>query len=134
MSTEKITLVPMSAAVRDHIERRICLLLFYNASMSDIEDAVLPWGVFFKFVRASGICSSNMQEAVQLETYRTVALGSLKTCRTSNGAGGIGLQVQRRICTLTGGPSHAFARLAAELDIQHRPDGITVCGTARLCL
>ena len=46
-----------------------------------------------------------------------------------NGARGIGLQVQRRKCALSGGPSHAVAGLAAELDIQHHPDVITICST-----
>ena len=44
------------------------------------------------------------------------------------GAGRIGLQVQRRGYIFTRGPSHAVTRLV--LDIQHCPDGITVCGTA----
>jgi hypothetical protein len=46
-----------------------------------------------------------------------------------NGAGGIGLRVQRRKCALTGGPRDEVASLAAELNIQHCPEGVTVCGT-----
>ena len=46
-----------------------------------------------------------------------------------HGAGGIGLQVQHRKCALTRGPLLDVSELAAELDIQHCPNGITVCGT-----
>ena len=46
-----------------------------------------------------------------------------------HGAGGIGLQVHHRKCALTGGPPLLVYQLVAEFDIQHRPSGITICGT-----
>jgi hypothetical protein len=45
------------------------------------------------------------------------------------GAGGIGLRVQPRKCAVTAGPRLAAAQLAADLGVQHCPDGVTVCGT-----
>lgn len=47
----------------------------------------------------------------------------------AEGAAGIGLRVQQRKCAITAGPLHAVAQLAAELGVQHRPEGVTVCGT-----
>ena len=54
---------------------------------------------------------------------------AFKILQGEHGAGGIGLQVQNRKSALTGGSPHAYSEQAAELNIQHRPSGITVCGT-----
>ena len=46
-----------------------------------------------------------------------------------HGAASIGLRVQPRKCAITAGPPQAASALAAELGIQHSPEGLTVCGT-----
>lgn len=51
------------------------------------------------------------------------------TLQGPRGAGEVGLRVQQRKCAITGGPPAAIAQLASELRIQHRPDGVTVCGS-----
>jgi hypothetical protein len=45
------------------------------------------------------------------------------------GVASVGLHVQPRKCALTAGPLAAVAGLAADLGVQHCPDGVTVCGT-----
>ena len=55
--------------------------------------------------------------------------GAFLTLQGPRGAGGIGLRVQPRKCAVTAGTHHAAAQLAADLGIQHCPEGVTVCGT-----
>jgi hypothetical protein len=40
----------------------------------------------------------------------------------------VGLGVQPLKCAISGGPPEAAARLAAELGVRHRPEGVTICG------
>ncbi|MES2940453.1 MAG: reverse transcriptase domain-containing protein, partial [Pseudomonadota bacterium] len=47
----------------------------------------------------------------------------------TDAAAAIGLRVQPAKCAITGGQPHEVARLAADLGVQHRPEGVTVCGT-----
>ena len=47
----------------------------------------------------------------------------------TGGAAAIGLQVQAAKCAATAGQPQDTARLAAALRVQHRPDGVTVCGS-----
>ena len=61
---------------------------------------------------------------------RVDALGTaFRTLQGADGAAGIGLRVQQRKCAITSGPPDDAARLAVELGIEHRPGGVTVCGT-----
>ena len=51
------------------------------------------------------------------------------TLTGAQGVASVGLRVQPRKCALTAGPLTAVAGLAADLGVQHCPEGITVCGT-----
>jgi hypothetical protein len=59
---------------------------------------------------------------------RTEALRRAFTTLTHDAAA-IGLQVQERKCALHAGPDRATAQLARDLGVQHKPEGVTVCGT-----